>query len=109
MTETRYDALEAYAKSKGKPMSNIYVQLDFLFMEFSGYTLNGTKHYSEWFGSNYKINGSKTSVDYWKTWKNIDMATEAFCECYERAGKPLMNKRKAYARQAYVLATKNKW
>lgn len=109
MTETRYDALEAYAKSKGKPMSDIYVQLDFLFMEFSGYTLNGTKHYSEWFGANYKINGSKTSVDYWKTWKNVDMATEAFCECYERAGTPLMSKRKAYARQAYALATNNKW
>ncbi len=109
VTGTRYDALEAYAKSKGKKMSDINVQLDFLFMELNSYTLNGTWHNSEWFGSNYKINNAKTTLSYWMSWKNVDMATEAFCECYERAGKPLMDKRKAYARQAYTLATQNKW
>lgn len=104
MTNTRYDALKAYAKSRGKAMSDVTTQMEFLFMELNGYTLNGKRYYSEWFGSNYKINGTKVTVQSWKTWKNVDMATEAFCECYERAGKPLMAKRKAYARQALSLA-----
>ena len=101
MTDERYDNLVAYAKSVKKDKSDVTVQLDFLFMEPSGYTLNGTKYSSEWFGSYYKINGSKTTYAYWKTWKNVDMATEAFCECFERAGTPLMSNRIAYARAAY--------
>lgn len=100
-TGSRYDNLIAYAKSKKKDKSDITIQLDFLFMELKGYTLNNKKFGSEWYGSNYKINDVKCSVAQWMAWKNLDMATEAFCECYERAGKPMMNNRKAYARYAY--------
>lgn len=100
-TGSRYDNLVAYAKSKGKDKSDLTIQLDFLFMELKGYTLNSKKFGSEWYGANYKIDDAKCSVAQWMTWKNLDMTTEAFCECYERAGKPMMNNRKAYARYAY--------
>lgn len=100
-TGSRYDNLIAYAKSKKKDKSDIIIQLDFLFMELKGYSLNNKKFGSEWYGKNYKINDVKCSVAQWMEWKNLDMATEAFCECYERAGKPMMNNRKAYARYAY--------
>lgn len=102
-TGSRYDNLVAYAKSKGKDKSNITIQLDFLFMELKGYKLSGKTYGSEWYGSNYKINDNRCTVAQWMAWKNLDMTTEAFCECYERAGKPMMNNRKAYARYAYDL------
>lgn len=82
----RRQQLEAFAESKGKPVSDIYVQLKFLVKELkSGKQLYGT--YADQFNNPY----------------SVDDATEAFCWGFERPNKNYANmaNRKAKAWEAY--------
>ena len=82
----RRQQLEAFAESKGKPVSDIYVQLEFLVKELkSGKQLYGT--YADQFNNPY----------------SVDDATEAFCWRFERPNKNYANmaNRKAKAWEAY--------
>ncbi len=82
----RRQQLEAFAESKGKPVSDIYVQLEFLVKELkSGKQLYGT--YADQFNNPY----------------SVDDATEAFCWGFERPNKNYANmaNRKAKAWEAY--------
>ena len=70
----RRQQLEAFAESKGKPVSDIYVQLEFLVKELkSGKQLYGT--YADQFNNPY----------------SVDDATEAFCWGFERPNKNYAN------------------
>lgn len=82
----RRQQLEAFVESKGKPVSDIYVQLEFLVKELkSGKQLYGT--YADQFNNPY----------------SVDDATEAFCWGFERPNKNYANmaNRKAKAWEAY--------
>ena len=82
----RRQQLEAYAASKGKSASDIYVQLEFLVKELKeGKQFYGT--YAEQFANPY----------------SVDQATEAFCWGFERPHKNYANmaNRKAKAWEAY--------
>lgn len=82
----RRQQLEAFAESKGKPVSDIYVQLEFLVKELkSGKQLYGT--YADQFNNPY----------------SVDDATEAFCWGFERPNKNYANmaNRKAKAWESY--------
>ena len=82
----RRQQLEAFAESKGKPASDIYVQLEFLVKELKeGKQFYGT--YAEQFANPY----------------SVDQATEAFCWGFERPNKNYANmaNRKAKAWEAY--------
>lgn len=82
----RRQQLEAFAESKGKSASDIYVQLEFLVKELrEGKQLSGT--YAEQFANPY----------------SVDQATEAFCWGFERPHKDHANmaNRKKQAWAAY--------
>ena len=82
----RRQQLEAFAESKGKSASDIYVQLEFLVKELKeGKQLYGT--YAEQFANPY----------------SVDQATEAFCWGFERPHKDHANmaNRKKQAWAAY--------
>lgn len=82
----RRQQLEAFAESKGKSASDIYVQLEFLVKELrEGKQLRGT--YAEQFANPY----------------SVDQATEAFCWGFERPHKDHANmaNRKKQAWAAY--------
>lgn len=82
----RRQQLEAFAESKGKSASDIYVQLEFLVKELKeGKQFYGT--YAEQFANPY----------------SVDQATEAFCWGFERPHKNYANmaNRKAKAWEAY--------
>lgn len=78
---SRLTELEAFAKSKKKSVTDLGVQLEFVYHE-----LHGTE------------SGSLASIQKTKTVKE---ATEIICETYERAGEPMMENRIKYAEEAY--------
>ena len=97
--DQRHKALLELAASRGVEWTDLQTQLDFLHMELQGkapydnYTYTLIKQrYGGWDGFS-KINNVKTACD-------------AFEDCFERAGKPMMENRYKYAQQYYDEFTK---
>ena len=91
VSEGRFKGLEAHAKSKGKEWTDLQSQLEWLDMELQGKdstTLNYLKKY---------VGG----YDQFKQINDINKACKVFEDSFERAGKPMMEKRYAYAKQFY--------
>ena len=91
VSEDRFKNMEALAKSRGKDWTDLQTQLDWLDMELQGKdptTANLLKK---------KVGGYEN----FKRLTNINQACTVFEESFERAGKPMMEKRFAYAKQFY--------
>ena len=97
----RWAEMAAYARSKGKDWTDLQCQLEYLIMtmdsQFKTYTgkeytySNGTK---AWWPE-------KLTADDFKKITSISKATEIFERVYERASKPMMDKRIKYANEYY--------
>lgn len=84
---TRKQGLYDFAKKNGTDVGDFKTQLDFLFYEME--------------------NNHKKAYQKFKTIKNIDDATEYFCNEIERPGTPRMDNRKKYAKEALEALKKN--
>lgn len=81
-TFERKTALHDFAKSKGKPVSDLGVQLDYLWHEF-------------------ETTEAQAIADTIASEDDLDTATEVFCKSFERAGKPEMQNRLKFAHEAF--------
>ena len=91
VSEGRFKSLKAHAASKGKEWTDLQSQLEWLDMELQGRdatTLNYLKKYVGGYEQFKQIN-------------DINKACKVFEDSFERAGKPMMEKRYAYAKQFY--------
>ena len=89
--EERFKGMEALAKSKGKDWTDLQSQLEWLDLEINGKdpsTLNILN--KKWGG----VSGFKAATD-------VNWATDAFEDAFERAGNPQMAKRYKFAQSFY--------
>ena len=87
--ESRHNGLIEYAKSKGKEWTDLQCQLEWIVKELN----------DDWIK---KVIVQKAgSYEAWKTMTDINKACDIFEEAFERAGKPMMEKRYQYAKQFY--------
>ena len=103
----RWKNLYDYATSKGKDWTDAAIQAEFINKELQSSAINS------YFGKDVKyghgISGSTltnagatpTTFEQWKQSNDVDMATRQFEGAFERAGKPMIDKRVAYAKQFY--------
>lgn len=87
----RWKLLSDYAKSKGKPWTDLNTQLEFLLGELEG--TKGDSYTAYLMKKRGGIDALKKSTDY-------KSATDLFEQVFERAGKPMMDKRYKYAKAA---------
>lgn len=87
----RWKLLSDYAKSKGKSWTDLDTQLEFLLGELEG--KKGDSYTGQLMKKKGGINKLKTATDY-------KAATKLFEEVFERAGKPMMENRYKYAKNA---------
>lgn len=95
---TRYNNLVSFASQNGKEWNDLGAQLGFLYQELS------TLPSAYWNGSatGMKNAGATgTSFSEFANSSDITMATKQFEGAFERAGKPAMDKRIAYAKGFY--------
>lgn len=91
----RRDALEAYAKSKGKNWDSEDIQVEFLIGELTpGGGADGFATYNLMANNGY-------SVSDWEDAKSIEDATEAFMWLFERPGVPRLDERISAAKEYY--------
>ena len=97
-----------YASRNNKNYKDLTTQLEFALTEmpgaFNSYTGKGypKRHSSSDSAERaYYGWGTKMSLDDFKKYTNVDEATQIFSQVFERPGKPLMDKRKSYARGFY--------
>jgi hypothetical protein len=88
----RWLSMKNYAASKGKDWKDLQSQLEFADSEINASGMDF------WFKKN-----ANTTVAEWKNSTDPLLATEQFEKAYERAGKPLMEKRKGAAQKYYQL------
>ena len=89
----RRDRLEQYAKSKGKPASDIEIQIEYLIGELT--PGGGADGYAKFnFSSNYEN---------WKNATSVEQATELYCRYFERPRMDVahMDRRKTAANKYY--------
>ena len=87
--ESRHNGLIEYAKSKGKEWTDLQCQLEWILKELQ----------ENWIK---KVIVEKAgSYEAWQTMTDINKACDIFEAAFERAGKPAMEKRYAYAKQFY--------
>ena len=103
----RWKSLYDYATSKGKQWTDAAIQAEFINKELNSPGIN------QYFGKDVKygkgIAGSTlsnagatpTTFAQWKQSSDVGMATRQFEGAYERAGKPMIEKRVAYAKKFY--------
>ena len=103
----RWKKLYDYAASKGKQWTDAAIQAEFINKELNSSDIN------QYFGKDVKygkgIAGSTlsnagatpTTFAQWKQSNDVGMATRQFEGAYERAGKPMIEKRVAYAKKFY--------
>ena len=88
----RWKQLDDYAKSKGKTWDDLQMQLEFFWWEFGeGNEATCKSILNKQYGG---IEGFKKSTD-------IEWATKAFCNSFERPGKPGMDRRISAAKKYY--------
>ena len=87
----RFKNLEAHAKSNGKDWKDLQSQLEFLDLELQGKDPT-TKSYLQKYVGGY---------DNFKKLTDVKQACKVFEDSFERAGKPMMEKRYAYAEEFY--------
>lgn len=98
----RQQAMKDYCASKGAPDSDLQCQLEFMISEleecFSAYSGKSKYVYpnGEW-----AFWPEKITVAEYKTLKDIAKAVEIFERVFERASKPMMDKRITYAQEFY--------
>ena len=90
----RWKQMSDYANSKGKDWTDLGSQLEFLDMELAARGNVDTY-------TNYLIKKKYGSYDQFKRIGDINKATLAFEETFERAGKPMMENRYRAAKQYY--------
>ena len=88
----RWKQMSDYAKSKGKEWTDLQSQLEFVDGELGG-TLGGT-----YTASLLKKRGGLSAL---KASTDVNTAVRDFEETFERAGKPMMDKRYKYANAIY--------
>lgn len=105
----RFKELVDFAAQRGKPWSDLQVQLEWFISDSPGAFKKQIKTYSTQ-GRVYKYdNGTVTwwptpiTMEEFKQLKDINLATEIFERTFERPSVPLREKRKAYARNFYDL------
>lgn len=103
----RWKSLYDYAQSRGKDWTDAAIQAEFINKELQSSGINS------YFGKDVKygngIAGSTltnagatpTTFEQWRQSNDVDMATRQFEGAFERAGKPMIEKRVAYAKQFY--------
>jgi hypothetical protein len=89
----RFKALSDFAERHGKTWSDLTCELEFALQEMYG-EVDGQRYYDGWISVGY-------TIEQFKQFTDVSLATEIFERSFERAGKPLMDKRKAYARTFY--------
>lgn len=87
----RWKALSDYAASKGKPWTDLKMQLEFLVWEIEGGESTCV----------YLMNKNYGGIGAFKTATSPAWAAEAFEKCFERAGIPRLEKRIAKAEEYY--------
>lgn len=101
----RWKNLDNYAKSKGKPWTDAGIQAEFINKELPGlnyYFSHDIKYGGGIAGSTLSNAGAKpTTFEEWKKSNDVDMATRQFEGAFERAGKPMIEKRVSYAKDFY--------
>ena len=83
----RFKGLEAHAKSKGKDWTDLQSQLEWIDLELGGKDPTTAK----------KLNSNYGGLDGFKKATDTKWAVEAFEKSFERAGKPMYEKRYKYA------------
>ena len=95
----RWKQMADYAASKGKDWTDLQSQLDFVHAELSN---DGTVPGIDPYTSNL-FKKRFGSFDVFKTSEDLAATTKAFCDLFERPGKPHMEKRNEYAKQIFQL------
>ena len=91
VSEGRFKGLEAHAKSKGKDWTDLQSQLEWIDMELGGKDSTTANILKKNYGG---LEGFKKATD-------TKWAVEAFEKSFERAGKPMWEKRYKYANDYY--------
>lgn len=103
----RWKQLYDYAASKGKDWTDVGAQVEFINRELQGldnYFSKDIPYGNGISGSTLSNAGAKpTTFAQWKQSNDVDMATRQFEGAFERAGKPMIEKRVAYAKKYYEL------
>ena len=94
---SRWAELRDYANAKGTSWSDFGTQLEFIHKELSGSQKSFFK------GGDGMANAGATPTTYedWKASQDVEMATRQFEGAFERAGKPVIDKRISYAKGIY--------
>lgn len=108
----RFQALNNYAAKTNRHWTDLSVQCEYmLFEDISSQFEHHSRQYVEYskvLGPSYDGIaglGYYMSFDDWKRIDDVDWATECFCRVVERAGKPWMDRRKAYAQRYLAMLT----
>ena len=100
----RRTQLNTYAQTANKPVSDIQVQLQFLWMEIDP---NADHTYAnlQWGGGGYGWSNQEEIYRQFTSMTNLDDATALFCWSHERPNATYahLDKRKSYAKQVYDL------
>ena len=100
----RRTQLNTYAQTANKPVSDIQVQLQFLWMEIDP---NADHTYAnlQWGGGGYGWSNQEEIYRQFTSMTNLDDATALFCWAHERPNATYahLDKRKSYAKQVYDL------
>ena len=89
--EERFEGLKAHAASKGKEWTDLQCQLEFLDMELQGKDLTTLNYLKKYVGG----------YEQFKAMTNVREACQVFEDSFERAGKPMMERRFKYAEEFY--------
>ena len=103
---SRWKSLYDYAASKGKKWTDLKSQLEFIDKELHGlnYYFKTDVKYENRPGSTLSVAGATpTTFKKWKQSNDVDMATRQFEGAFERAGKPMMDRRVGAAKRYYKL------
>lgn len=100
----RRTQLNTYAQTANKPVSDIQVQLQFLWMEIDP-NANHTYANLQWGGGGYGWSNQEEIYRQFTSMTNLDDATALFCWSHERPNATYahLDKRKSYAKQVYDL------
>ena len=100
----RRTQLNTYAQTANKPVSDIQVQLQFLWMEIDP---NADHTYAnlQWGGGGYGWSNQEEIYRQFTSMTNLDDATALFCWSHERPNATYahLDRRKSYAKQVYDL------
>lgn len=96
----RRTQIEQYAADKGKPVSDINTQLDFLWMEMDPNANRSGYANLQWGGGGYGWDGAAI-FSMFTSMTDIQSATTLYCRAFERAGVEALDTRTKNARAIY--------